>query len=353
MRKVFYLIIVSFFLFNDLMSEVNYKMIEDLSGLWRFNIGDNSRWNSINFDDSNWDVIYVPSRWESEGYNGYDGYAWYRKNFKVNSKYFDQNLYLSLGVVDDVAEIYINEFLVGVSGSFPPQYESAYNAKIWLPLPKNILKENSDNIISVRVYDKLGEGGIYKGDVGIYISQSPLNLITNFEGRWKFKIGDDLEWRNSDFNDSNWKELLVPSMWDNQGYKDYDGFAWYRLKFKFNKSKDIDNDLIVILGKIDDLDECYLNDKMIGSTGDLIIKPLTNDFKDGSNIEYMQIRGYRINKNDLKNGENLLAVRVYDGFQIGGIYEGPVGITTLKEYVAFRTNDKRVNGKSFIELLFD
>lgn len=353
MRQLFYLIIGSLFSFNALLAENNYKMIEDLSGLWRFNIGDNNRWNIIKYDDSNWDVIYVPSRWEDEGYNGYDGYAWYRKNFNINSKYFDQNLYLSLGVVDDVAEIYINEFLVGVSGSFPPQYESAYNTNIWLPLPKNIFKSNNENVISVRVYDKSGEGGIYKGDVGIYVSQSPLKLLTNFEGKWKFKIGDDLEWKKSNLDDSNWKELLVPSMWDNQGYKDYDGFAWYRLKFQFNKSKNIDNNLIVLLGKIDDLDECYLNDKMIGSTGDLIIKPILDNFNDGSNNEYLQIRGYRIHKNDLKNGENIIAVRVYDGYQIGGIYEGPVGITTMKEYVAFRTKDERVKGKSFIDLLFE
>ena len=31
-------------------------------------------WSDKNYDDSGWDVIFAPSAWENEGFNGYDGY---------------------------------------------------------------------------------------------------------------------------------------------------------------------------------------------------------------------------------------------------------------------------------------
>lgn len=53
----------------------------NLRGDWKFSIGDNTKWAEVNYDDSSWEEIYVPRRWESEGFNGYDGYAWYRTKF--------------------------------------------------------------------------------------------------------------------------------------------------------------------------------------------------------------------------------------------------------------------------------
>jgi len=277
-------IIINFILlllsFNTLLTGQKYSKIENLDGFWRFNIGDNKEWTNPNYDESDWDVVFIPSRWEDEGYNGYDGYAWYRKKFDVKSRYLDQKLYLSLGVVDDVAEIYINNILVGISGSFPPQYETAYNTKIWLPLPDKILNKSGNNLIAVRVYDQSGEGGIYKGDIGIFISDLPFKRLINLEGKWKFSTGDDLKWKKVKFNDSNWKELTVPAYWDHQGFGSYDGFAWYRHTFSINLNKNIDENLVLILGKIDDFDESYLNGKLIGNTGDLLISPLIKKFKD-------------------------------------------------------------------------
>jgi len=346
--------ILFMFLLNGLSAGQKYVKIEDLNGAWRFNLGDDKKWAIPNFDDSDWDAVDVPSRWEDQGYNGYDGYAWYRKGFKIKPSYSDQNLFLSLGVIDDVAEIYINGNLVGVSGSLPPAYETAYNTKIWLPLPKNVLQKNEYNTIAVRVYDNSGEGGIYQGDVGIFIAETPLKLLVNLEGLWKFNTGDNFQWKKIKFDDSNWKELTVPSVWDHQGYKDYDGYAWYRIKFSVDLNKNVfDEDLVLMLGKIDDIDETYLNEKFIGSTGDLLMMPIISNFNSACNVEYSWLRGYRINKSDLLNGENVLAVRVYDGFALGGIYEGPVGMVTLKDYVNYRTRSLDKKKKNFMEILFD
>ena len=59
------------------------QKIVSLSGNWKFSIGDDIQWASPSYDDSDWDQIRVPGQWEDQGYNEYNGYAWYRKTFKM------------------------------------------------------------------------------------------------------------------------------------------------------------------------------------------------------------------------------------------------------------------------------
>ena len=70
---------------------------------------------------------YRPIIWENQGFPGYDGYAWYRKTFPTPRRYRDHQLYLHLGYIDDVDEVYLNGNLVGYKGDFPPWYDSAFN----------------------------------------------------------------------------------------------------------------------------------------------------------------------------------------------------------------------------------
>jgi beta-galactosidase/beta-glucuronidase len=55
--------------------------------------------------------------------------------------------------------------------------------------------------------------------------------VLNLSGRWKFSLGDEDEWKDEKFNDSNWEKVSVPSSWENQGFHGYDGYAWYRTSF--------------------------------------------------------------------------------------------------------------------------
>ena len=324
----------------NISAQKGYKLIENLEGNWNFEIGDEKNWANPNFDDSDWDKIWVPSPWEDEGYNGYDGYAWYRKQFNLDSGFKDEQLYLSLGMIDDVAEIYINGMRIGISGSFPPKYITAYNSEIWLPIPKNIFSNKNSNIISIKVYDELGPGGIVNGNIGIYMSEPPLDLMVNLEGTWKFITGDKSEWSQINIDETEWKEITVPSLWDLHGYKDYDGYAWYRITFNIDlDQKKYDEDLVLMMGKIDDLDETFLNGKFVGSTGDLIITPLDGSINGINNKDFGKFRGYKITREDLNDGTNVIAVRVYDGIYGGGIYEGPIGIASLEDYIDFRTEN--------------
>ena len=317
------------------MLGINDKNYIDLEGNWRFSIGDDTMWASPDFDDRNWEKIRVPATWEDQGFHGYNGYAWYRKTFEIPKQLAGSNFILNAGFIDDVDQTYINGKLVGISGGFPPQFVTAYDAHREYYIPGNLLHEGK-NTIAIRVFDAQLEGGITRGAVGLsptipdakFIAY--LDLDVNLTGIWKFNIGDYEGWKNQDYNDNEWKEIFVPAFWEAQGYKNYDGFAWYRLKFtlpqKFHNQK-----FVLLLGKIDDIDQTFVNGELVGSIGDWNFTNVPVNFN--QNYEWETIRGYYIPENLLVAGkENTIAVRVYDGFMDGGIYQGPIGLITQEKY---------------------
>lgn len=323
------------------------ERIVNLNSKWKFSIGDSQKWASPTFNDDDWESILVPSEWENQGFQGYDGYAWYRTEFTLDAIYDKDNIYLNLGYIDDVDEVYINGVLVGFSGTFPPNYWTAYNAKRIYNVPREIINFDGKNVISVRVYDAQLGGGIVSGDIGIYVNQNSIAVEFDLSGIWDFKIGDNLDWSKKELNTDDWIKTMVPGFWRHIGYSEYNGFAWYRKNFHFNM--DENQHYVLILGKIDDLDEVYINGDIVGSTGDLSSKRI-----DG--YEYRKLRVYYLTDFNLKENENnVIAVRVYDGLKDGGIYEGPIGIMkrkTLQKYMEQRKTSHK-NKKSFWNIFFN
>lgn len=68
--------------------------------------GDDTAFSSVTFDDHAWKLVDVPSPWEPQGFDGYNGIAWYRVHFRVDSELVGKPLTLGLGKIDD-------EFLKG------------------------------------------------------------------------------------------------------------------------------------------------------------------------------------------------------------------------------------------------
>jgi hypothetical protein len=312
----------------------DWQSVLDLRGKWKFELGDDAKRSKVAFDDSKWEDVFVPSSWEDEGYPGYDGYAWYRKHFRLPSGAEKKALYLRLGCIDDVSEIYFNGTLIGIMGSFPPDCMTAYNTEIILSVPKNILNVSGDNIIAVRVYDDQLAGGIVQGKIGLFESKNYLTPDISLSNGWRFKKGDSEKWIDPAFDDHSWNEIFVPGYWETQGNPEYDGMGWYRLHF--NVSPELaQKKLVLLLGRIDDLDETYVNGEEIGRTGRIRSNPRRSDL-DG---EYRELRAYTIPAGLLKAGpNNVIAVRVYDGMGGGGIYEGPIGIITREQYKEWNNN---------------
>ena len=312
----------------------NWKRVVNLRGQWKFSIGDNPRWAAENLDDSKWESIRVPDNWENQGFHGYDGYAWYRTSFDGRDIDDTQGgLTLYLGYIDDIDEVFINGHFVGGTGSFPPKYSTAYNAKREYFIPREILNLNGRNTIAVRVFDEGQQGGIVSGgDIGIYYNQEDKEFAVNFRGPWDFKLLPT--WRIDGTNTSlmketlrasenirsneGWSKLNVPTPWEKQGFPHYDGGAVYRKIFKVPKSLE-NEDLVLVIGAIDDNDWAYLNGQKIGATRG-----------------WNQMRVYTITP-DMYNigGLNVLTIFVEDSTGLGGIYEGPVGLIQQVEFTRF------------------
>ncbi|QQS36681.1 MAG: beta galactosidase jelly roll domain-containing protein [Ignavibacteriales bacterium] len=351
MKKIKYslksfLILIPFFLIALVTGcEIQSGDIEDnrimnLAGDWKFNIGDDEEWSKPEFNDENWETIKAPVSWENEGFFGYNGFAWYRKNFSISSTLKGKSLYLHLGYVDDVDATYINGHLVGYSGSFPPDYQSAYSAYRKYSIPEQYINYDGNNVIAVRVYDSQQEGGIVAGNIGFYSEGDKPVCDINLEGLWKFSTNDSSAWMNISFDDSGWDNIIVPGMWESQGFRDYDGFAWYRRSFTIDENL-ASQKLVLLAGRIDDFDEVYLNEVKIGTTGNIVDEQLSTDLSNLGDF-YRQARGYFVPDGLLKPGKkNTIAIRVYDGFKDGGIYEGPVGLITQKKYSQFWREKKK------------
>ncbi len=337
-----------FGLFTQTIFSQDWERLKNLKGYWKFSIGDDMNWADPSYNDSKWEEIRVPAYWEDEGFYGYNGYAWYRKHFDFPANFEGATVYLDLGAIDDIDQTYLNGKLIGFSGSFPPNYQTAYSAYRHYPVPVQYFKKNGDNVIAVRVFDSELGGGIANGNIGLYYVPNALIADLNLEGEWKFKTGDNKEWEQSDFDDKDWTTIMVPAYWESQGFKDYDGYAWYRKAFKVPRNLS-NKKLVLMMGKIDDLDQVYLNGQLVGSTGTMYDDSRRNTH---DNNEYDQFRGYYLPDGIAKiNEDNVIAVRVWDGYLNGGIYQGPVGLISQEKYIKFWKANK--SKKNIFEIFFN
>ncbi|GHN01999.1 hypothetical protein WSM22_34880 [Cytophagales bacterium WSM2-2] len=301
-----------------------FSQVIDLDGSWKFHIGDQADWSASNFDDSRWSAIKAPAYWEDQGFNGYDGFAWYRRKFDGRNLDKDKNYCLGVGYIDDTDEVYFNGKLVGFSGSMPPHYRTAFNNERRYQLPPDLINYQGENTIAVRVFDAALGGGIADGKLGLY--ETNKYLLIDLQGIWSFaksKRGDPIK------NENNWKQFMVPSMWEYNGYAGYDGFGWYKRTFSIT-SPIPKEPLFFLAGKIDDFDEVYLNGQFIGKTNDHL--PY------GPSQSYREQRVYTIPSYLLKKGTNTIEILVEDIGNNGGIYGGILGIITKTNYERYLSN---------------
>lgn len=299
-------------------ADLKLRRVVDLSGTWKFSIGDDRQWASPDYKDYNWEQIQVPAPWEDQGFGSYDGYAWYRVTIELRNLP-DNNLYLMMGYIDDVDEVYLNGTLIGFNGSFPPNFYTAYNAKRVYHIPDHLLNKNGKNVIAIRVYDTVLDGGIIKGDIGIYANLNAPTSALSLEGIWQFREGDNPWWKEETFRPDLWDQVMVPGYWGSLKDKRIKGIAWYRRSFQLPDNLIGLDNLVLVIGAIDDYDETYLNGELIGSTND--------ELGFGVSTSWRKMRIYKIPRSLLhQDGENQLAIRVMDIGGNAGIYQSPITI---------------------------
>lgn len=298
----------------------------DLSGTWKFSIDNFGNMHDPYTNDENWKDIQVPMNWEQQGFSDYDGRAWYRKRFSLPETLKGEDLYFVLGKIDDFDEVFINGAKVGQTGSCPPHFSTAYNAHRKYPIPNKLIHFGEENLIAVRVYDNMLEGGIVSGNIRIYSTGILPPFAIDLTGTWLFNKGRV-------FDEYNHKTIQVPGAWENQGYNNYDGYAVYTKKIKVTKEL-ASQHLVLLAGRIDDADMVFINGKLIGQTGDYSGR--------SSSQMHTEFRNYFIPPGVLKGGEeNTIEVRILDTGGEGGILEGPVGIMIQNEFRAWWKSKRR------------
>jgi hypothetical protein len=169
--------------------------------------------------------------------------------------------------------------------------------------------------------------------------------IIELPKQWKFQVGDNIQWTKPEFDDSRWKSINTVKFWEEQGFPNVDGIAWYRSRFVLKDSMKLKKYLIFFLGKIDDEDHVFLNGKLIGQNNQYV--PIDNSglfylFQGSSGLSWTK-RYYILRANDPRinwGKENVLAVRVNDISGNGGMtYNAPLTVrssndsTTIDLYV--------------------
>ncbi len=174
----------------------------------------------------------------------------------------------------------------------------------------------------------------------------PGSDVISLTNGWKFKTGDNPQWASPTFDDASWKTMIAGQLWEHQGFEDYDGFGWYRIKVfipsSLKKNAYFKDSLQFSIGKVDDDDETFLNGKPLGYNGKTIENP-DGTFPAGAEQEkntYNIFRNYVIPAGDpriLWDQDNVIAVRVNDTGGGGGLYtpKPSISMVDLKDYITF------------------
>ena len=112
------------------------------------------------------------------------------------------------------------------------------------------------------------------------------------------------KWFDPQSNATDWKSIKLPQEWTKTEIGNTDGIVWFRKEFTLSAA-DI-TDAVLSIGPVDDIDYTYINGVQVGT---------------GSN--YSQDRIYQISKALLKEGRNLLVVKVVDSQGGGGLWGKP------------------------------
>ncbi|MBK0369411.1 sialate O-acetylesterase [Flavobacterium agrisoli] len=134
--------------------------------------------------------------------------------------------------------------------------------------------------------------------------KSALGNIKKIQG-FDVSLDNESQFKDPEFQDANWPEIKVPSLWENQQIGNIDGIVWMRKTIVLT-AEQAKKEAVLYLAKVDDEDLTYVNGVQVG----------TNNLWD-------KLRVYKIPSGVLKEGTNVIAVRITDYSGGGGIYGDP------------------------------
>lgn len=173
-----------------------------------------------------------------------------------------------------------------------------------------------------------------KVDLDALSKQKQEALVNKLNGMGiTFPAKDVENWKRDDYDAASWKTMSLPNVWEQQGLVNFDGVVWFRKNVTVTTA-DAGKEATLELARIDDSDESFVNGVLIGATKN----------------RYDEKRKYKIPPGVLKEGRNVIAVRVDDTGGGGGLYgeAADMKLTTASNAITTLVGDWSFNVESIM-----
>ncbi|WP_246073915.1 sialate O-acetylesterase [Hymenobacter jeollabukensis] len=141
--------------------------------------GGQARWADPAFDAQTWPTMTLPGYWESqtEALRDFDGIVWLRRAFTLTAADAAQPATVGLARIDDRDSTWVNGVAVGGTRGYYPQRR--------YPVPAGLLRPGR-NVVTVRVVDDGGGGGIWGAGADMYLALPTRRLP--LDGPWQYHV---------------------------------------------------------------------------------------------------------------------------------------------------------------------
>ena len=293
------------------------------------------------FDNSKWTDIEIGRPWADQGYADYEGGAWYRAKLTIAADLVRPVQMYIEGKYRTI-EVYVNGRATAFHGS-----TNITEQPIIVNIGSTAVRDG-ENTVALYVYggtdmtsiDRISvyqpifdwaSPSLKKGADQQYSSyaNSPVVVpysykkVAKVPTQWKFRLDErlderrlnpllDREYAAPGFDDSEWADIKIGQAWEAQGYAGYNGAAWYRTQIKVDAKEG--QPVHLAFGGVDQHATVYVNGHWVGEHNKWS-RPFILDISD-------QV---------MRDGENTVALYVFDGEGMGGIYGTVKVIQPTKE----------------------
>jgi sialate O-acetylesterase len=136
------------------------------------------KWLRADWDDADWQHIYLPGYWGEKGIAFRNGVIWLRKTVEVPASWDGRAGTLRLGTMVESDSAFVNGHYVGNTGyQYPPR---RYD------VPAGVLKAGK-NVIALRLTGNARGGWVEEKPYKLMVDDESIDLV----GDWKYRVGHD------------------------------------------------------------------------------------------------------------------------------------------------------------------
>ncbi len=159
--------------------ELSTEIINLAETEWQVDFEDKPEYANFEYSHQNWQAVEVPGNLRAVD-SSHRGVFWMRKSFELDAENFTSALALTLGIVYDRDEVYLNGKIIGINGKSPEdihQNEVAFGRLRIYSIPPGLLRKGN-NVLAVKINSNFrAYAGIVSGPVGIATLESATSFI--------------------------------------------------------------------------------------------------------------------------------------------------------------------------------